>query len=55
MGFSRQEYWSGLSFFLLQRIFLTQGIEPMLLISPALADRFFTIVSPGKHMIRAKC
>ena len=41
-GFSRQEYWSGLSFFLLQRIFPTQGIEPMSLMSPALADRFFT-------------
>ena len=27
MGFSRQEYWSGLPF-LLQRIFLTQGSEP---------------------------
>ena len=27
MGFSRQEYWSGVPF-LLQRIFLTQGSEP---------------------------
>ena len=27
MGFSRQEYWSGLHF-LLQRIFLTQGLNP---------------------------
>ena len=30
MGFSRQEYWSGLHF-LLQRIFLTQGLNPRLL------------------------
>ena len=30
MGFSRQEYWSGL-LFLLQRIFLTQGFNPGLL------------------------
>ena len=31
MGFSRQEYWSGLLFFLLQGIFLTQGSNPRLL------------------------
>ena len=30
MGLSRQEYWSGL-LFLLQRIFLTQGLNPGLL------------------------
>ena len=30
MGFSRQEYWSGLPF-LLQGIFLTQGLNPGLL------------------------
>ena len=30
MGFSKQEYWSGLPFFL-QRIFLTQGWNPGLL------------------------
>ena len=30
MGFSRQEYWSGLHF-LLQGIFLTQGLNPGLL------------------------
>ena len=30
MGFSRQEYWSGLHF-LLQGIFLTQGLNPCLL------------------------
>ena len=31
MGFPRQEYWSGLPFFFLQRIFLTQGLNPSLL------------------------
>ena len=30
MGFSQQEYWSGLPF-LLQGIFLTQGLNPGLL------------------------
>jgi len=44
IGFSRQEYWSGLPF-------LSPGdlpdprIEPT---SPALASGFFTIVPPGK-------
>ena len=46
MGFSRQEYWNGLPF-------PSPGdlpnpeIEPM---SPALADRFFTVKPPGKPM-----
>ena len=31
MKFSRREYWSGLPFFLLQRIFQTQGSNPRLL------------------------
>ena len=39
MGFSRQEYCSGLHAFL-QGVFLTQGSNPHL--SPALACRFFT-------------
>ena len=39
-GFSRQEYWSGLP--LLQGIFPTQGLNPHLLMSPALAGGFFT-------------
>ena len=38
MEFSRQEYWSGLHS-LLQRIFLTQGLNPVSLI----AGRFFTV------------
>ena len=51
MGFSRQEYWSRLPF-------LTSGalpnpeIEPMSLVSLALAGRFFTTVPPGKPSIR---
>ena len=51
MEFSRQEYWSGLSF-------LSPGnlrdpeIEPASLASPVLAGGFFTTVSPGKpHII----
>ena len=45
MGFSRQQYWSGLPF-------LTPGdlsnprIEPVCLVSPALAGGFFTSVPP---------
>ena len=39
MGFSRQEYWSGLPFPLLGEL-PNPGIEPG---SPALAGRFFTI------------
>ena len=41
MGFSRQEYWSGLSF-PSPRDLVTPGIEPMSLVSPALAGGFFT-------------
>ena len=40
MGFSRQEYWSGLPC-LLQGIFLTQGSNSCVLY-PGLAGRFFT-------------
>ena len=44
MGFSRQEYWSGLPFLSLEDL-LTPGIKPM---SPALAGGFFTTEPPGK-------
>ena len=40
MGFSRQEYWSGLSFPPPGDL-LDPGIEPVSLTSPALAGRFF--------------
>ena len=42
MGFSRQEYWSGCHA-LHQGIFLTQGSNLHLLMSPVLAGGFFTI------------
>ena len=40
IGFSRQEYWSGLPF-----LSLGSGIKP---VSSALAGRFFTTEPPGK-------
>ena len=42
MGFSRQEYWSGLPCLPLGDL-LNPGIEPASLMSPALAGRFFSI------------
>ena len=44
MGFSRQEYWSGLQF-PSQGDFPDPEIEP---VSPALAGRFFTTKLPQK-------
>ena len=44
MGFSRQECWSGLPF-LLPRDLPDPRIE---IVSPVLADTFFTTVPPGK-------
>ena len=44
MGFSRQDYWSGLPFSTPGDL-PNPGIEPA---SPALAGRFFTTKSPGK-------
>ena len=44
MGFSRQEYWSGLPF-LPPGDLPDPGIEPT---SPALAGRFFIAEPPGK-------
>ena len=41
MGFPRQEYWSGLPF-------PSPGIEPLPLVSSALAGKFFTTGPPGK-------
>ena len=48
MGFSRQEYWSGLPF-LSPGHLPHSGIEPE---SPALAGRFFTSEPPGKPLRR---
>ena len=47
MGFSRQEYWSGLPF-PTPRDLPNPGIQPMSLAPPALAGRFFTTALPGK-------
>ena len=46
MGFSRQEYWSGLPF-PSPRDLPDPGIEPK---SPALAGAFFTTEPPGKSI-----
>ena len=43
MRFSRQEYWSELTF-LTPGNLPDPGIEPTTLVSPVLAGRFFTIV-----------
>ena len=47
MGFSRQEYWSGLPFPPLAHL-PNLGIEPMSTVSPALAGGFFTTEPPEK-------
>ena len=47
MGFSRQEYWSGLSF--PSPVDLPDpGLETVSLMSPALAGKFFTTSATGK-------
>ena len=50
MGFSRQEYWSGLPS-LLQGIFLTQGLN-LCLMSPPLAGRFFATIAIFEAQLR---
>ena len=47
MGFSKQEYWSGLPFPLPEDL-PDPGIKPMSLESPALEDGFSTAEPPGK-------
>ena len=47
MEFSRQEYWSMLSF-PPPGDFYNPEIEPVSLVSPALAGGFFTTEPPGK-------
>ena len=43
MGFSRQEYWSGVGcHFLLQGKLCNPGIKPVPVASPELAGKFFT-------------
>ena len=50
MGFSRQEYWSGLPFPPLGDL-PDPGIKPVSLASPVLADRFFGTETPGKSLL----
>ena len=47
MGFSRQEYWSGLPF-PSRGDFSDTGSKPMFLMFPALAARFFTTSTTWK-------
>ena len=47
MEFPRQEYWSGVPFST-PGYPPNSGIEPVSLMSPELAGRFFTTVPPGK-------
>ena len=49
MGFSRQEYWSGLPF-PPQGDLPNSGMEPVSLASPASAGGFFTTGTPGKPL-----
>ena len=49
MGFSGQEYWSGL-LFSPRRDLPDPGIKPTSPVSPALAGRLFTTEPPGKPM-----
>ena len=49
MGFSRQEYWSGLPF-PFPGYLPDPGMEPESLQFPAWLGKFFTTVPPGKPM-----
>ena len=53
MGFSKQEYWSGLSFPSSGHL-PDPGIEPTFLISPALAGGFFTTELPKVSVIHGQ-
>ena len=49
MGFSRQEYWSGLPL-PSPGALPNPGVEPVSLVSPVLAGLFFTTAPPGKPL-----
>ena len=49
MGFSQQDYWSGLPF-LPPEDLPDPGIKPMSPVSTAFAGRFFTTEPPGKPL-----
>ena len=53
MGFSRQEYWSGLPFPTPGDL-LDPGIESLSLVYPAFEGRLFTIVLPGEPKVGLK-
>ena len=53
IGFSRQEYWSGL-LFVPAEDFPDSGMESMSLVSSALAGRFLTISATCKALIVCK-
>ena len=53
MGFSRQEYWSGLPWPFPGDL-PYPGIEPASLTSPALVGRFFTLAPPGKPLYKTE-
>ena len=50
MRFSRQEYWNGLPFPPPGDL-PSPGIEPLSLMSPALAGGFFTTITTCKNMV----
>ena len=51
VGFSRQEYWSGLPFPTPGNL-PDPGSQPASLVSPALVSKFFTTALPGKQKIK---
>ena len=53
MGFSKQEYWSELPCTLPGDL-PDPGIEPASLMSPALADKFFTTAAAAKSLSRVR-
>ena len=54
MGFSRQKYWSGLSFPSPEDL-PDPGIKPELQGSICIAGRFFTSEPPGKPLMPVSC
>ena len=53
MGFSRQEYWSGLPLPILGNL-LDPGIKPVSLVSPALAGGFFTTSATWEAQLQGR-
>ena len=53
MGFSKQEYWRGLSI-PTPRYLPNPRIKPMSLAFPAMANGFFTTVPPGEQVSQSR-